>query len=85
MKCKCPTPAACIHNGDLNRDVPKVIVREARRLTLAVVNFLKDVQGIELSRIKCEFVENYEKRLVLHSVYDIHFKNSTVYDLLLSK
>jgi hypothetical protein len=83
MNCHCPTPATCVCVEDMNRPVPDVIVRECRRMTLAVVNFLRDVHGLDTTHIKCEFVENYDKKLVLQSLYEVVFRNEAVYQSLL--
>jgi hypothetical protein len=52
-------------------------------MTLAIVNFLRDVHGLDTTHIKCEFVENYDKKLVLQSLYEVVFRNEAVYQSLL--
>jgi len=68
-----------VHSGNLNRPVPDVVTRECRRLTLAVVNFLTDVQGLAPGRIKCEFVQDSSKRLTLHAVYEVKWVDEDRY------
>ena len=67
----------------LCRPVPDVVVREARRSTLAVVDFLMDVQGLDVTHIKCEFIQRYDKRLVLHDLYEVEFRDDVVFDHVL--
>lgn len=68
---------------DINKAVPDVIVRESRRCTLAVVDYLLDVQGLDITHIKCEFVQRFDKRLVLHDLYEVEFRDEVSFDHVL--
>lgn len=68
---------------DVNKPVPDVIVREVRRCTLAIVDYLLDVQGLDVTHIKCEFIQRFDKKLVLHDVYEIEFRDDIIFDNVL--
>lgn len=49
------------------------ILRECERMTLCVVEWLSRIHGIGVSRLALEFVQNYSRKLVLHSIIDVVF------------
>lgn len=84
LDCHCSNPRSCVHICDLSKPVPQSVIRETRKMILAVVNYLKDCHGLECTQIKCEFVLSGDKQMVLHSLYDVKFRNEARYEQILN-
>lgn len=53
--------------------VPDAIARECERITLCVVEWLSRIHGVGCKTLQLEFIQNYSKKLLLHSVVDVIF------------
>jgi len=51
--------------------LPEVLRRECERMTLAVVAFLSLAHNVLVKRLVCEFVQDFNKRLVMISIEDV--------------